>query len=107
MDLMRRSFPALLTALALSLAAAGCAKNVDRVEFRKWGHSFDRPPGGMPEGTNIDTSAQGGASVGVGPLPESTNYKLPKASVGGSYHRTFATSPSYRLMGGFHVTPGQ
>ncbi len=113
MGLMARSTPTLVARplafllLLGAVAGAGCAKNVDKVEFRKWGHSFDAPAGGAPPGDNIDTTAQGGSSLGNGPVPESPNFKMPKASVGGAYHRTFSSSVNYRLMGGFHVTPGQ
>lgn len=82
------------------LALSGCAKNVDRAQFTKWGNSF------VPRGTSIDTTAQGGATDN-NVVPQNGINKLPKASVGGAYHRSFATSPSYRMVGGFHVTAGQ
>ena len=82
----------------LFLALTGCAKNVDRINFTKWGNSY------IPNGSSIDTTAQGGASTDVGSqLPQNSNNVIPKASLGGAYHRTFASSPSYRLVGGFHV----
>lgn len=90
-------------ALAFMVTASGCAKNVDRIDFTKWGNSFiptQRPNSGM------DTTAQGGAAVN-GVVPQGQNHKVPKASMGGTYHRTFATSPNYRMVGGFHVTGSQ
>jgi hypothetical protein len=95
---MIRTVALLSLAIGASLSATGCAKNVDHVEFTKWGHSF------VPRGTSMDTTAQGGAPLN-NVTPSSTNYRVPKASVGGSYLRTFATSPSYRMVGGFHTTP--
>ncbi len=78
----------------------GCAKNVDRIQFTKWGNSF------IPRGTGVDTTAQGGATQN-GVIPQSPSFQNTKASVGGAYYRTFATSSHYRMVGGFHVTAGQ
>lgn len=92
---LRHHIPALALLLGLSAAAGGCARNVDQVEFNKWGESFS-------SGNRIDTSAQGGATQN-GVAPTSTNFAVPKASVGGAYHRTTSTSPTYRMTGGFHT----
>ncbi len=79
-----------------ALGGSGCARNVDRIEFEKWGSSY------LPKNfTTFDTTAQGGSPVG-GVVPQSPNYQLPKTSVGGTHHRTFATSSRYRMVGGFH-----
>ena len=85
--------------IALMIAASGCAKNVDRIEFTKWGNSF------VPQRTtSFDTTAQGGGIQNQrGGVPENAYNKMPKAAVGGTYHRTFATSTSYRMVGGFHT----
>lgn len=81
-------------------SASGCAKNVDRINFNKWGNSY------LPKNSSMDNSAQGGASQN-GEIPSSANFVVPKASVGGSYHRSTATSPRYRMVGGFHSGSGQ
>ena len=83
---------------ALVATASGCAKNVDKIEFNKWGNSY------IPKGNSIDTSAQGGAPVGG-----STNGResIPKASLGGTYQRATSVSPHYRLVGGFHSNSTQ
>lgn len=94
------SWVGLTAAVALTFSILGCAKNVDRIDFVKWGNSY------VPRGSSMDTSAQGGASQN-GLIPKSTNFAAPKASVGGSYHRTYATSPRYRMIGGFHTGAGQ
>jgi hypothetical protein len=81
-------------------ALSGCAKNVDRIDFTKWGNSY------VPRGSSVDTTAQGGVPTTQGATPpQSANHIVPKASLGGSYHRSFATSPSYKMVGGFHVGP--
>jgi hypothetical protein len=82
------------------LTAQGCAKNVDKVNYNKWGYSF------VSRGNGVDTTAQGGAVQGTA-VPQSTNYKAPKASANGAYQRGFASSPNYRLVGGFHVNANQ
>lgn len=83
----------------LIITATGCAKNVDRIEFTKWGNSFV-----PPRTTGFDTTAQGGGIQNTrGGTPMNNYHMVPKASVGGTYHRTFATSPSYRMVGGFHT----
>lgn len=96
---LRHKLPALTLLIGLSAAAGGCARNVDQVDFNKWGSSFNSNNG---SGDRIDTSAQGGASQN-GVTPTSTNFAVPKASVGGAYHRTTSTSPTYRMTGGFHT----
>lgn len=98
MRTLRKSL-VLATFLAISASAVGCAKNVEQVDFTKWGYSFEPQNNG---GTRIDTSAQGGASQS-GALPNSTNFTIPKASVGGAYLRTSSSSASYRMTGGFHT----
>ena len=95
-----RNFTLLPVTLGLFLAASGCAKNVDRVNFTKWGNSF------VPRGSGVDTTAQGGAAQN-GVIPKSQNNQLTKASIAGTYHRTFAASPNYRLIGGFHINANQ
>jgi hypothetical protein len=93
---------AILT-LALAVAASGCAKNVDKIEFKKWGNSFVPP---QRNTSGVDTTAQGGAAQN-GVIPQNGINAMPKASLGGAYQRTFATSPHFRMVGGFHVTSGQ
>jgi hypothetical protein len=82
--------------------ASGCAKNVDHIEFKKWGNSF------VPPRTTdaMDTSVQGGAAQN-GVVPKNGVNAMPKAAVGGTYHRTFASSNHYRMVGGFHTPSGQ
>lgn len=89
-----------LLALSSMALASGCAKNVQKVQYTKWGNSF------VPRGTGVDTTAQGGASQN-GVVPQGPNNKLTKASAAGAYFRTFASSPNYRMVGGFHVTASQ
>jgi hypothetical protein len=89
-----------LLAAVFALTAAGCAKNVERIEFTKWGHSY------VPNKSSMDTTAQGGAQQN-NVVPTNGVQSMPKASVGGSYHRTFSQSPNFKMVGGFHVTPGQ
>jgi hypothetical protein len=84
----------------LITSGAGCAKNVDRINFTKWGSSF------VPRGSGMDTTAQGGGALN-GVVPQSADKRMPKASVGGTYLRSFAESPRYRMVGGFHVNPAQ
>lgn len=86
--------------LGLSVAAGSCAKSVDTVDTTKWGRSFEPNQDGS---VRLDPSAQGGGRQADGTVPTSSNYVVPKASVGGAYHRTFSTSPSYRMTGGFHT----
>lgn len=97
---MRLWIPTVLLSVALTVAGSGCAKNVDRIEFEKWGNSFVNP---QRNTTGMDLTAQGGAAQN-GQIPQNDSYKVPRASVGGSYHRNFASSPNYRLVGGFHVS---
>jgi len=85
-------------ALLATASGAGCAKNVDRIEFQKWGYSY------VPRLSSIDTSTQGGAAQ-KSVVPSSAGKSMPAAAVGGAYERSTATSPNYRLMGGFHITP--
>ena len=88
----------LLPIMILSALATGCAKNVDRINFTKWGNSY------VPQGSSIDTTAQGGSNTLVtSQLPQTGNNIMPRSSVGGAYQRSAATSPSYRMVGGFHV----
>src|SRR5947208_1601105 len=95
--LRHAALPAVFLAL---VSASGCAKNVDRFQFTKWGNSFiPAPQGGV---TQMDTSAQGGAAQN-GVIPKSPTMAMPRAAVGGSYQRNFATSSHYRMVGGFHV----
>jgi len=84
--------------LLAAASGAGCAKNVDRIEFQKWGYSY------VPRLSSIDTSTQGGAAQD-NVIPSAAGKSMPAAAVGGTYQRSTATSPNYRLMGGFHVTP--
>jgi hypothetical protein len=98
MGFMRGTFRLVALSLLGAVSLAGCAKNVDRVDFSKWGNSY--VPAASDAFKNVDTTAQGGVPNGT--QPNSPNYVVPKASVGGAYHRTFATSPSYRMVGGFH-----
>lgn len=88
-----------IVALIGTSVLSGCAKNVDRINFTKWGNSYL-----TPQGSSVDTSAHGGTNTIVGSqAPQNGINTVPKASVGGAYHRSFATSPSYRMVGGFHV----
>jgi hypothetical protein len=96
-------FARILIAVLALTALGSCAKNVDQVEFTKWGNSFVPA---QRNTTGMDTTAQGGA-LQNGVTPQSPNHKVTKASVGGSYHRTFSTSPNYRMVGGFHVNSSQ
>jgi hypothetical protein len=91
-----------IVALSMMAALAGCSKNVERMEFEKWGNSY------VPRGSSIDTSAQGGVSTAQGnAAPQNGIHAVPKASVGGTYQRSFATSTNYKMVGGFHVGPSQ
>lgn len=93
-----RYWPLFLLSLGM-LASASCAKNVDKIDFTKWGNSFVVPQKNV---SGMDTTANGG-SPQDGVVPESPNFKAPKAAVGGAYQRGFAASANYRLVGGFHL----
>ena len=96
-----RSFALSLTVVALAVMS-GCAKNVEKFDYNKWGNSF------VPAKQNssaVDTTVQGGAAQN-GQIPQNGVNKVPKASVGGAYQRSFATSPHFRMVGGFNVTGG-
>lgn len=92
----------LILAALVAVSAAGCAKNVDKINTTKWGSSF--VPGSSSRNSSMDLTAQGGSSVGTATVPSGENNIIPKASVGGTYHRTFAASAHYRMVGGFHVS---
>ena len=98
----KQSWKIALVATFLVFSAAGCAKNVERINFTKWGNSS------LPAGRNgVDTTAQGGSSLGNTAVPANANNAMPKSSVGGTYQRTKSQSANYIMTGGFHVNSAQ